>query len=73
MSKRKELFFGVRQFIIFFLLVAFVVTCNLILFLHNATMKETDIRAAAPVTFINVFIIAALFTAIDQLRRYIHF
>lgn len=70
MSKRKELFFCARQFIIFTLLVSFVVTCNIILFLHGATMSEAEIRATAPITFINVLILAALFTLIDQLRRH---
>lgn len=69
MSKRKEIFFAARQFIIFSLLVAFVVTANIVLFLHDATIIEEEIRAAAPVTFVNVFIIAGIFTAIDQLRR----
>lgn len=70
MSKRKEIFFAARQFVIFSLLVAFVVTANIVLFLHDATIIEEEIRAAAPVTFVNVFIIAGIFTAIDQLRRY---
>lgn len=70
MNKRKELFFAVRQFIIFSLLVAFIVTANIVLFLNDATIIEDEIRSAAPVTFINVFIIAGIFTAIDQLRRY---
>ena len=59
-----------REFMIFSLLVAFVVTCNMVLFLHNATISEEDIRRAAPATFINVFIIAGIFTLIDRVRRY---
>lgn len=70
MSKRKELFFAFRQFIIFSLLVAFIVTANIVLFLNDATIIEDEIRSAAPATFVNVFVIAGIFTAIDQLRRY---
>lgn len=70
MNKKKEMFFAIREFVIFFLLVSFVVTCNMVLFLHNATISEAEIRQAAPVTFINVIMIAALFTIIDQYRRY---
>ncbi len=70
MNKKKEMFFAIREFVIFFLLVSFVVTCNMVLFLHNATISEAEIRQAAPVTFVNVIIIAALFTIIDQYRRY---
>lgn len=70
MNKKKEIFFAVREFIIFSLLVAFVVTCNMVLFLKRATISDADIRHAAPITFVNVFIIAGLFTLIDQIRRY---
>ena len=70
MSKRKELFFAFRQFIIFSLLVAFIVSANIVLFLNDATIIEDEIRSAAPATFVNVFVIAGIFTAIDQLRRY---
>ena len=70
MSKRKELFFAFRQFIIFSLLVAFIVSVNIVLFLNDATIIEDEIRSAAPATFVNVFVIAGIFTAIDQLRRY---
>ena len=70
MNKKKEMFFAVREFMIFSLLVAFVVTCNMVLFLHNATISEEDIRRAAPATFINVFIISGIFTLIDRVRRY---
>ncbi len=70
MNRKKEIFFAVREFIIFSLLVAFVVTCNMVLFLKRATISDADIRHAAPITFVNVFIIAGIFTIIDQVRRY---
>lgn len=70
MNRKKEIFFAVREFMIFSLLVAFVVTCNMVLFLKRAAISDADIRHAAPITFVNVFIIAGLFTLIDQIRRY---
>ena len=60
---------AVWHFIVFFLLIAFVVTCNFVLFLHSVQMSEAEIRAAAPITFLNVLILTALFTVIDIVRR----
>lgn len=70
MSKKKEIFFAVREFFIILMLVSFIVTCNMVLFLHNATISEEDIRSAAPITLVNVILLSVLFTVIDRIRRY---
>ena len=66
---------GIYNYIMFFLLVAFLVTCSTMLFV--TTLSETlsleltgeDLQAAAKLTFLNVIILSILFTAADALRR----
>lgn len=60
---------AVKQFFVFFLLIAFVVTCNFYLFLHSMQMEEAEIRAAAPITFYNIILLTVLFCVIDTIRR----
>ncbi len=54
---------------IFFAMIAFVVTCNFFLFLNGMQMDEAQIRAAAPVTFWNIILLTVLFSVIDYTRR----
>ena len=63
------------SFLLFFLLVGFVVSCCMILFL-NVLSKEMglvytpeNIADAAKITFLNVIIITVLFKAADYIRR----
>ena len=60
---------GVYKFIVFFLLIAFVVTCSFFLFFHFLDLPEEKIRQAAPVTFGNVVLITLIFWILDTLRR----
>jgi len=66
---------GLNNYIVFFLVVAFAVTCCLMLFLNtlSATMglvfDENNIAAAAKITFWNVLLITFLFGTIDFVRR----
>jgi len=65
----------VHDFVVFFLLVAFVVTCCMMLFV--TTLADTtgleftpeNVAAAAKLTFGNVVLIALLITAVDSVRR----
>lgn len=57
------------RFLIIFGLVAFVVTCNFVLFLNIAQYEKATIRGAAIVTFINVLVITLLFYLVDGVRR----
>lgn len=71
-KKRKEkqgILKAFGNFFVFFLLIGFVVTCNFILFLHSVNMEESEIREAAPITFINVLLLSLLFALIDVFRR----
>lgn len=66
---------AINHFLVFFLLLGFLVTCCLTLFL-NVMAKTIDleftsemIQAAAKVTFVNLLILTVSFTAIDWGRR----
>ena len=61
--------FSVWHFGVFFLLVAFVVSCCFLLFLTDAHLPESLIRERAPRTFLNVVFLSLLFTLLDSLRR----
>lgn len=62
-------------YFIFFLLVAFLVTCTTMLFVTvmsdslNLIPNRESIKEAARVTFFNVIILSTLFALIDYLRR----
>ncbi len=72
-EKIKALLFGLGalliNFVIFFAVISFVVTCSFLLFFSAIELSEDDIRAVAPMVFFNVFVLAALFVAADLIRR----
>ena len=65
----------VQNFLVFFLLVAFVITCCLMLFtstLQDSIGREftqAEITAAAKMTMVNVMLISIAMAVIDYLRR----
>ena len=65
----------INHYVVFFLLVAFVVTCCMTLFITtlsntmDLTFTEENIAAAAKITFLNVVLLTVLFTATDFWRR----
>lgn len=67
--KRKVKWRTFWQFLIFFCLIAFVVTCNFYLFLHSMDLTEEMISRPAKLTFGNVFLLTVLFCVIDAIRR----
>jgi len=66
---------GINHYFLFFLLVAFVITCCTMLFVTtlqntlNITLTEENITAAAKITFLNVILLSLIFTVIDAVRR----
>ena len=66
---------AVSHYIVFFLLIGFVATCCMTLFLDTLAgeieleFTEENIAGAAKLTFANVVLITLLFTLIDFLRR----
>ena len=71
----KRLLQGFSQYLLFFLLVAFLVTCSIMLFTNalmdslHVTLTPENLAAAARMTFVNVMVLSLLFTLIDILRR----
>lgn len=59
----------------FFILVAFVVTCSTLLFGRTLTSSlgveftEENVAVAAKLTFVNVIVLSVIFTLIDGIRR----
>lgn len=68
-QRTKMILDAVKYFVAFFLLIAFVVTCNFVLFMHGMQMNEDEIREAAPITFYNIILLTFLFCLIDAARR----
>ena len=64
-----------NHFFVFFLLVAFVITCCTMLFVSvlrdtmGITLTDANIGTAAKITFLNVALLSLIFTAIDINRR----
>ncbi len=64
-----------NHFFVFFLLVAFVITCCTMLFVSilqstlRITLTEADIATAAKITFANVALLSLIFTVSDTIRR----
>lgn len=73
--KLRQIFKAISYYITFFLLVAFVVTCCMTLFVSIASesmevvLTEENLSAAAKITFGNVLLLTFLFTFIDWVRR----
>lgn len=71
----KRVLLSLRTYIIFFLLMAFIITCCITLFtemLRNSAgfvLTEENTRQAAILTLLNVILLSAICTAIDVVRR----
>ena len=71
--KRKNLtariLFEASRFISFYLLIAIIITVNMLLFLDNIALTEEMIRTHAKLTFLNTIVLAVLGCFIDEFRR----
>ena len=74
-KKINSIFREIYRFLLFFVLVAFVITCCTMLFVSTlqntlaVTLNESDLQAAAKLTFVNVVILSFVFYIIDTVRR----
>ncbi len=72
---RHKILRGIYNYLMFFLLVAFLVSCSMMLFISvmadslELTLTSKNIGLAAKVTFGNVIFLSVLFTVIDAIRR----
>ena len=77
--KKKNLFQNtlhtIYHCVVFFLMVAFLVSCTMSLFVSTlskdmgVSLTEQQVNRAAKLTFLNVILLSLLFTAIDIVRR----
>ena len=73
--RRRNWLFSLRRYLTFFVLMAFVITCCMLLFLNTMTratgleLSQAYVEAAAKVTFLNILLLALVCTLIDGLRR----
>lgn len=74
-EKKQKLLFTLNHYIVFFLLMAFLITCCMMLFIETMTssmgivLTEENIALAAKLTFANVVILSLICTIIDGIRR----
>lgn len=74
-NKTNTILKTVSTFLVFFILVAFTITCCLMLFTSTlqstigADFTQEELSSAAKKTMINVIFISLLFSAVDVLRR----
>lgn len=74
-ERRKRWLYSLRSYLIFFLVMAFLVTCCMILFFRimevstGITYTKDYIEQAAKATFLNVLLLSFLCTVIDRIRR----
>lgn len=71
----QKILFAVRRYFIFFLLMSFVISCCMVLFLNELAaaaglmLTQDEIERAAKITFLNVLFLSLLCTVIDEFRR----
>ncbi len=74
-TRIKSVLKWIDHYFVFFLLVAFVITCCTMLFVStltdtlNITLTDANISAAAKITFWNVALLSLIFTVFDTVRR----
>lgn len=61
--------FSLRQYLVFFLTISFVVTCCFLLFLQTMNVQFVDVKYSAVITFGNVLFLSLLCTVVDGIRR----
>ena len=73
--KIKSILKWLNHYFVFFIMVAFVITCCTMLFVSTLrdtlgiTLTDANISAAAKITFWNVALLSLIFTILDTIRR----
>ncbi len=74
-GKLRPILKWLSNYVTFFLLVAFVITCCMLLFVSilsdtlNITLTGENLSAAAKLTFWNVVLLSLMFSVVDAIRR----
>lgn len=69
MSKIEKILTVIYRFFLFFILIAFVVTCSFLVFLRSMNLDIELLRKNALATFINIFMLSLILCMIDAVRR----
>lgn len=70
---------SVSHYFIYFLLIAFAITCSMMLFVStlmetlDITLTAENVSSAAKLTFANILVLSLTFTAVDEARRRLTF
>ncbi len=73
--RQQRWLFALRRYVGFFLLMAFVISCCMLLFLNMMSrisgleLTKIYIESAAKITFLNVLLLSLLCTVVDGIRR----
>ena len=70
-SRKSRTLLFLKNYIIMFLLVSFVTTCSILLFLSRIDYNAEQIRESSKVTLLNVFFITAVVCVIESLLRFV--
>ena len=71
----RQILKALSRYIIFFLMVAFLISCCMMLFLTTfagnmeLALTNENLGDAAKITFLNVLLLSLLFTIVDEIRR----
>lgn len=65
----RQLLISLWRFLLFFVLIAFIVSCSFLLFFHSMNLDEAAIRERAPITFANVLLLSLICSLADSIRR----
>lgn len=67
--KVRNSLFSINNYLVFFLMISFIVTCCFLLFLHSMELTKDEIEGSAKITFLNVLLLSLICTVIDSFRR----
>lgn len=65
----KRSLFSLRDYVLFFIQICFIVTCCFLLFLDAIDLDRSQIEAAALKTFLNIFVLSLLCTLVVRIHR----
>lgn len=74
-GKVRAALMALYRYLLFFLLMAFVITCSMLLFLNalshrvDLALTEENVSMAAKLTFGNILLLSLACTVIDSIRR----
>ncbi|WP_124100092.1 HAMP domain-containing sensor histidine kinase [Ruminococcus sp. Marseille-P6503] len=68
-SRFSKLGFALLRFVVYFVLIAFVVTCSFLIFLNAMDIEQAALEKNAKRTFLNIIFLTFIFWLFDMIRR----